>query len=387
MTPLAPVWNGTERRLRAPLRIALTAAVVVLLLVGFGALVAALAPTPSVPVGTVLLSSTLTAVAVGLACLVAARVLDRRRLRDYGLSLDVDWAVDLVVGSVLGGFLMTLILLVSLLAGWAEVTGALHADAGLSVPVAFALATLAFVAVSLGEELALRGYLLTNLAEGLRGLGDRAAVALATLGSAAVFGALHATNPGATALSVAGVALAGVMLGLGYVLTDRLALPVGLHFSWNLFQGPLFGLPVSGVDLGVSLLVLDVTGPARLTGGAFGPEAGLVGAGAIVLGTALIVGYWLTNILGFVLLHVGAVGIWRADPETDSIYTRRDIAVDLLLSLVFASVHAAGALVRAPGEVDGSTVPLDGDLHADLHGLIAHAVVVIAAPVLASSTE
>ena len=291
MTPLAPVWNGAERRLRAPVRVALTAGVAAVLVAAFGFLLSALGASPDGQVAVVLVSSTLAAVAVALACLVAAHALDRRRLRDYGLALDVDWAADLVVGVVLGGFLMTGIALVSLLAGWAEVTGTLRADGGFSFPVALLLVVLAFVAVAVGEELALRGYLLTNLAEGLRGLGDRAAVALATLGSAAIFGALHATNPGATAVSVLGIALAGVMLGLAYVLTDRLALPVGLHFSWNLFQGPLFGFPVSGIDLGVSALVLDVTGPAALTGGAFGPEAGLVGVGATVVGTALIVAY------------------------------------------------------------------------------------------------
>lgn len=304
MTPLAPVWNGTERRLRAPLRIALTAVVAAVLGAAFGLVLSTLGASPDGAVAVVLVSSTLTAVAVGLACLVAAHALDRRRLRDYGLAFDTDWAVDLVVGAVLGGFLMTGVLLVSLLAGWGAVTGTFRADGALSFPVALLLVVFAFVAVSLGEELALRGYLLTNLAEGLRGLGDRAAVALATLGSAAVFGALHATNPGATAVSVVGVALAGVMLGLGYVLTDRLALPVGLHFSWNLFQGPLFGFPVSGVDLGVSLIALDVTGPARLTGGAFGPEAGLVGVGATALGTALIVGYSRVRYGGATLVPV-----------------------------------------------------------------------------------
>jgi membrane protease YdiL (CAAX protease family) len=291
VTPLAPVWNATERRLRAPIRVVVTTALAAVIGAGFGAVLSTLGASSNGAVTVVLVSSALTAVAVGSACLVAAYALDRRRLRDYGLALDADWVVDLVVGVGLGGLLMTGILLVSLLAGWAEVTGTLRADGAFSFPVALLLVTCAFVAVSLGEELALRGYLLTNLAEGLRGLGDRAAVALAIVGSAGVFGALHAANPGATAVSVAGVAFAGVMLGLGYVLTDRLALPVGLHFSWNLVQGPLFGFPVSGVDLGVSALVLDVTGPAWLTGGAFGPEAGLVGVGATTLGTALIVAY------------------------------------------------------------------------------------------------
>jgi hypothetical protein len=289
VSPLALVWNAAERRLRAPLRVALTAGVVVAVLLG-GSLALSTLSLPDTA-ATVLASAALSTVAFVVACAVAALLFDRRRVADYGLSLDRDWAIDLVAGAVLGALLMTAILGVSLAAGWAEVVGRSRVDGGGSLPVAFGLVLVAFVLVAFGEELIVRGYLLTNLAEGLRALGDRGAVALAVLGSSAAFGGLHALNPNATAVSVAGIALAGVMLGLGFVLTGRLAFPVGLHFTWNLFQGPVYGFPVSGIDLGVSLLVLDVSGPTAATGGAFGPEAGLVGVGATVVGTALIVGY------------------------------------------------------------------------------------------------
>jgi hypothetical protein len=141
------------------------------------------------------------------------------------------------------------------------------------------------------EEVVVRGYLLTNVAEALRPFGPWGAVALAVALSSVTFGALHAANPNATAVSVAGIALAGVMLGLGYVLTGEVGLPAGLHVTWNVFLGPVYGLPVSGADFGVSLLVVRTSGPALLTGGAFGPEAGLLGAGASVLGSGVIAVY------------------------------------------------------------------------------------------------
>lgn len=290
MRALAPVWNGTERRLRAPVRVALTALVAGLTGAGLGAALSAL-PTPSTPQVTVLVGTALTAVAVAVGVGVAAVLLDRRRLRGYGLALDGAWLRDLVAGTALGALLMTGILAVSLAAGWATVVDVGRVSGRLSLPAAFALVAAAFVLVAVGEELAVRGYLLTNLAEGLQPLGDRAATAGAVGLSSLVFGGLHAANPSATAVSVAGISLAGVMLGLGYVLTGRLGVPVGLHFSWNLFQGPVYGFPVSGIDLGVSLLVLEVSGPTALTGGAFGPEAGLLGVGSVVVGTAVVVAY------------------------------------------------------------------------------------------------
>jgi hypothetical protein len=60
-------------------------------------------------------------------------------------------------------------------------------------------------------------------------------------------------------------------------LTGRLGVAVGLHFAWTVAGGPLFGVPVSGQSVPARLLVVDVTGPVARTGGAFGPEAGLLG--------------------------------------------------------------------------------------------------------------
>jgi hypothetical protein len=59
-----------------------------------------------------------------------------------------------------------------------------------------------------------------------------------------------------------------------------------MHWAWNLFEGPVYGTPVSGVDL-PHLFNADVHGPVIWTGGAFGPEAGLL---CMLLGGALGVG-------------------------------------------------------------------------------------------------
>ena len=98
------------------------------------------------------------------------------------------------------------------------------------------------------------------------------------------FAALHAANPGfwRSPAPLLGLIIAGLYLGTAYLATGRLYLPVALHTAWNLFEGPVFGFRVSGIQT-PSLLAVRETGPALWTGGAFGPEAGLLVPLALLL--------------------------------------------------------------------------------------------------------
>jgi uncharacterized protein len=115
------------------------------------------------------------------------------------------------------------------------------------------------------------------------GLGTR----LAVLISSVIFGALHIFNSNASVIAVLGVSLAGVLLAVAYLTTRTLWLAIGLHLGWNYGEGPIFGFPVSGIDAG-GLLTHRVVGPEAFTGGAFGPEAGLVSVFAQVIGVGLL---------------------------------------------------------------------------------------------------
>jgi hypothetical protein len=298
MGPRTFLWNEAERRPRALLRVVLLVVVTVLLTVGtsVGAsgVLGDLAATLDAAVGDAVAAAVGAVVSIGftggvvsLSVLIAGRYVDRRRLRDFGFRLDRGWWLDCGFGLALGAGLMTLLFLVYLAAGWVEITGTLQPRAGFAARF-LGLAGV-FLIVGVYEELLARGYLLTNAAEGLVGwVGERGAVAGATALSSLVFGLAHATNPNATALSTVAIVLAGGMLAAGYVLTGELAVPVGLHVTWNLFQGGVYGFPVSGLGVGASVLAVETSGPRLLTGGAFGPEAGLLGVAAMALGTAAI---------------------------------------------------------------------------------------------------
>jgi uncharacterized protein len=182
-------------------------------------------------------------------------------------------------GFLLGAGLFSAVTLVLFLSGGYTVEGF---GAGANAR-ALGHATLVFFFAAVFEEVLARGIVFRLLEQGL---GTFAALAL----SALAFGFSHAGNPGATTLSSVALALeAGVLLAAAYVATRSLWLPIGLHTAWNLFEGPVYGTRISGNEL-PSLLQAHFPGPVWLTGGAFGPEAGLP---ALVLGTALGLGFLL----------------------------------------------------------------------------------------------
>lgn len=114
-------------------------------------------------------------------------------------------------------------------------------------------------------------------------LGTWAATAL----SAAVFGLIHVSNPeGSLAGGIAIMLEAGILFGLLYALTRSLWVVIGVHAAWNLTQGPLLGITVSGAMEG-GWLDTTARGPDLLSGGAFGLEASVV---AIML--CLLVSLW-----------------------------------------------------------------------------------------------
>jgi uncharacterized protein len=249
---------------------------------------------------------------------LAGRVLDRRPFVDFGFRLDGGWWLDCLFGMVLGALLMTTIFLIELGLGWVTVEGAFETvEPGRRFALAILLPAGIFVCVGVYEETLSRGYQLRNAAEGLNYpvLGPHGAVLLAWVLSSIFFGALHAANPNATTVSTLNIAMAGLMLGFGYVLTGELAIPIGLHITWNFFQGSVFGLPVSGLrPVGATFLSTEQGGPTLWTGGPFGPEAGLLGPAAMILG-GLLIAVWVRLRSGNLSVHTPIAEGPKPDPS------------------------------------------------------------------------
>ena len=136
------------------------------------------------------------------------------------------------------------------------------------------------LSTAVGEETLFRGIL-------FRWLDERWGVVPALIVSGLLFGFLHLGNPNATVWSSIAIAIeAGLMLGAAYKWSGTLWFPIGIHWAWNYVQGTVFGIAVSGQDVGGSLWQTAMEGPKLITGGTFGAEASLV---AVLLGAALTV--------------------------------------------------------------------------------------------------
>ncbi len=124
---------------------------------------------------------------------------------------------------------------------------------------------------ALTEELLMRGYPFVVLT-GTWGW------PVATGVTSIVFGVLHLGNPGATPLAIANVMAAGVFLAGVRIVTGSLAAAWAAHFAWNWTMSAGFHTAVSGLPFGTPGYRLIDSGPDWLSGGAWGPEGGVVAA-------------------------------------------------------------------------------------------------------------
>ena len=217
---------------------------------------------------------------------IARRWLDKRSFESLGLKIDGHTLPDILAGIGITLVQMGFIYALMLALGWLTFEGFAWQFDPIKVVISNVLTFfVAFVIVGWNEELLSRGYHLQTIASGLN-------LFWGVVISSAVFGLLHLGNPNATWVSAAGIFFAGVYLAFGYIRTKQLWLSMGLHLGWNFFEGVVFGFPVSGLDI-YALTRIKVHGPELWTGGAFGPEAGLIVLPSLILGAILIYFYTL----------------------------------------------------------------------------------------------
>ena len=223
-------------------------------------------------------------VIITMAVFLTRRFVDRQPIVSLGLKRNKQAVIDVFIGILIAFFMFGLIFTIELSLGWLKIEGfSWQVESGSALVTGLLLWLAIFLIAGWQEELLSRGYILQNLTGGLN-------LFWGVLISSSIFAVMHRGNPGATWTSTLGILLAGLSLALPYILTRQLWMSIGLHIGWNFFEGVIFGFPVSGNST-FHLIRQTVSGPDLMTGGSFGPEAGLVLVPALTLSALLVWGY------------------------------------------------------------------------------------------------
>ncbi|HMD48796.1 MAG TPA: type II CAAX endopeptidase family protein [Bryobacteraceae bacterium] len=206
-----------------------------------------------------------------IANAMALRIFERGQLADIGLGWSAASRRNLIMG-VAGGVGAGVVVLGAPVAlRVADFTRVPNQD--------FHWANLLYVSLLLlfgavGEEMLFRGYAFQVL---VRAIGPFATI----LPMAVLFGLAHSPNLNFTWLALLNTTLWGVILGYAFLLSGDLWLPIGLHFGWN-FTLPLFGVSLSGFTMGVTGFAVRWKIGDLWSGGAYGPEGGLLTSAIVV---------------------------------------------------------------------------------------------------------
>ncbi len=190
------------------------------------------------------------------------------------------WGHRFFKGVYLGFILMTMIFLIELASGLIRIDDTIPGiqDALLGGIILQGI-------VALGEELPFRGYILPDMAK-------RYGSWNAVIYSSFFFSLLHVPSvmtlnidKNSIILMIVTITVAEILLAICYIY-DGLSMSIGFHFTWNFFQYHVYSLRQ---DFGGGILKVTTEHPL-ITGGTFGPEAGLLGLFVVML--ALIVVFW-----------------------------------------------------------------------------------------------
>ena len=213
--------------------------------------------------------------------------LDKREFSDYGLVLSSRTFRLLAVGSLIGFCTVVLLVILGNSLNWISVSKVISA----SSQSLLALFAFKMLLVAIIEETFFRGYLFTSLIEVFKKKksSNRQSIILALILSSTCFGLAHLGNSHASLLSLVALTINGIVWCIPFILTKNLGLSIGLHTMWNFAQTQI-GFTMSGNSANNPLYKIENIGADFLTGGDYGPEAGvlgLIGFGSMLLLTLL----------------------------------------------------------------------------------------------------
>ena len=221
----------------------------------------------------ILFSCALSALVVVLYC----RFAEGRSLFSMGFVRKDAW-IHYLKGIAVGFVFFSTVYLTLIATGSVTFDG-LNSKASLAMLLLFFFG---FVIQGAQEEILTRGYFMMSLSTRLPAIA-------AILINSFTFSVLHLFNSGFGLLAFVNLVLYGVFLAVYMLKTGNIWGVCAIHSVWNFSQGNLYGMPVSGMNILETSLFSSslVEGKEWLSGGAFGPEGGVITSAVSILAIVL----------------------------------------------------------------------------------------------------
>ncbi|MDE7398917.1 MAG: CPBP family intramembrane metalloprotease [Oscillospiraceae bacterium] len=209
-----------------------------------------------------------------IAAILYCRLIERRSLSSMGLVRG-----KCVRYYVLGAAFGTMMFAASV--GICVITGAVrYVGADMYSAPIFVLICVGWLIQGAEEEILCRGLLMGSLSARMPLWG-------AVLINSAFFSVLHIFNGGFNPIVFVNLTLFGLFMSVMALRFNSIIPCCAAHSLWNLTQGNIFGLPVSGATSGPSVWRFELLPDMELwTGGEFGIEGGLGTTAVLVVMTA-----------------------------------------------------------------------------------------------------
>lgn len=204
---------------------------------------------------------------------IAVRFIEGRSLRSMGFTKNKA-PLYYLAGLGIGLAAFSASLLMAVVTGNAEFAG----TGRIASPVMYAAICIGWILQGAEEEIVCRGWLMSSLSA-------KMPMWAAVVINSAFFSVMHLFNSGFSVLASINILLIGIVLSLIAVRFNNIWISCAFHSVWNWVQGNFYGLPVSGMSTGSSVLRFELSGSDLWTGGRFGIESGL---GATIVSVVLI---------------------------------------------------------------------------------------------------
>ena len=205
---------------------------------------------------------------ISLLVFFRVTVIEKRSFSSIGFNKN-NWLKKYSLGFLIGLAMMSIIVLILFPFGYITIEKNPIQPVGVSAIASVLVILFGWIIQGATEEIVTRGWLLNVLS-------TKYNIGVGLLISSTLFGLMHLTNPNVNYIAVINIILVGLFYGLYVIKTNDLWAVCGMHSAWNFAQGNIFGFKVSGLDVSVgSLIDLNLVGSDFVTGGIFGPEAGI----------------------------------------------------------------------------------------------------------------